>query len=61
MLVMQMNSPIVDDSCKREQKSLLVSYFSLNLHNHNWYFYKFFLCEVVNMVNVVGQIFFTNR
>ncbi|KAB7504537.1 Innexin inx2 [Armadillidium nasatum] len=61
MLVMQMNSPIVDDSCKREQKSLLVSYFSLNLHNHNWYFYKFFLCEVVNMINVVGQIFFTNR
>lgn len=61
MLVMQLNSPIVDEDSKRERKSMLVNYFSVNLHNHNFYAFKFFLCEVLNFVNVVGQIYFTDR
>lgn len=61
MLVMQLNCPIVDDSCKRDQKSMLVNYFALNLHNHNFYAYRFFFCEILNFINVVGQIYFTDR
>lgn len=61
MLVMQLNSPIVDDDAKRERKSMLVNYFAVNLHNHNFYFFKFLLCEVLNFANAVGQIYFTDR
>lgn len=61
MLVMQLNSPIVDDDAKRERKSMLVNYFAMNLHNHNFYALRFFLCEVLNFINVVGQIYFTDR
>jgi len=61
MLVMQLNSPIVDDDAKRERKSMLVSYFSMNMHNHNFYAFRFFVCELLNFVNVVGQIYFTDR
>lgn len=60
MLVMQLNSPIVDDDTKRERKAMLINYFFVNLHNHNFYAYRFFFCELLNFVNVVGQIYFTD-
>ena len=60
MLVMQLNSPIVDDDTKRERKNMLIHYFTVNLHNHNFYAYRFFFCELLNFVNVVGQIYFTD-
>jgi len=28
------------------------------MHNHNFYAIRFFLCEVLNFVNVIGQIYF---
>ncbi|XP_018021806.1 innexin inx2 [Hyalella azteca] len=61
MLVMQLNSPIVDDDAKRERKKMLVNYFNVNMHNHNFYAYRFFFCELLNFANVVGQIYFTDR
>jgi len=61
MLVMTLNSPIVEEGTKEECKGMLVNYCQTNMHNHNWYAYKFFLCEVLNFVNVVGQIYFTDR
>ncbi|KAK4311262.1 hypothetical protein Pmani_011948 [Petrolisthes manimaculis] len=61
MLVMQLNSPILDDDVKRDRKAMLVDYFSVNLHNHNFYAFRFFFCEVLNFVNVIGQIYFTDR
>ena len=29
----------------------------MNLHRQNFYAYRFFCCEVLNFVNVIGQIF----
>ena len=29
-----------------------------NRSRHNWYAAKFFFCECLNLVNVVGQIYF---
>ncbi|XP_068234407.1 uncharacterized protein [Palaemon carinicauda] len=60
-LVMELNSPIVEDDAKRERKTMLVNYFSQNLHNHNFYAFRFFVCELLNFVNVIGQIYFTDR
>jgi len=61
MLVMSLNSPILAESDKDESKNMLVNYCQTNMHNHNFYAYKFFLCEILNFVNVIGQIYFTDR
>jgi len=58
MLVLDLNCPIIADETKNERKALLVDYFSANLHNHNFYAIRFFICEILNFVNVVGQIYF---
>lgn len=58
MLVLDLNSPIVDTMCKNERKKILVDYFHENIHRHNFYAFRFFICEALNFVNVVGQIYF---
>ena len=58
MLVMDLNKPILSDAEKR--RSNLVEYFRLNIGKHSLYFWKFFFCEILNIVNVIGQIFFTD-
>ncbi|KAF0299720.1 Innexin inx2 [Amphibalanus amphitrite] len=60
MLVMEMNCPIIDEDAKRDRKKLLVDYFQMNLHNHNFYAIRFFFCEVLNFVNVICQMYFTD-
>merc|ERR1712141_916733 len=49
---------ILDPDTKRDQIKVLVDYFTINKNNHTFYAFKFFLCEVLNLVNVVGQIYF---
>lgn len=58
MLVLDLNCPIVNEDCKTDRKRLLVDYFATNLHMQNFYAFRFFICEVLNFINVVGQIFF---
>lgn len=58
MLVLDLNCPIVSDECKKDRKRLLIDYFTTNLHMQNFYAFRFFICEALNFVNVVGQIFF---
>ena len=36
-------------------------YFKEDLRGHGGYAINFFLCEIVALVNVVGQIYFTDR
>ncbi|CAG9858463.1 unnamed protein product [Phyllotreta striolata] len=58
MLVLDLNCPIVSEDCKKDRKQLLIDYFTSNLHMQNFYAFRFFICEVLNFVNVIGQIFF---
>ncbi|CAG9783340.1 unnamed protein product [Diatraea saccharalis] len=58
MLVLDLNCPVVGEDCKSDRKKLLVDYFHTNLHTQNFYAFRFFICEVLNFINVVGQIFF---
>ena len=60
LLLQDLNVPIVDADAKRERIKLLVEYFTTNKHNHNVYALKFFFCEILNFVNVFGQIYFTD-
>ncbi|XP_051153951.1 innexin inx2 [Leptopilina boulardi] len=60
MLVLDLNCPVVTDDCKSERRKLLVEYFATNLHTQNFYAFRFFLCEVLNFINVIGQIYFVD-
>lgn len=56
-LVLNLNLPILSEGEKAEQISLVVDYLKANLKYHNAYFYYFVMCEVLNFVNVVGQMY----
>jgi innexin len=58
MLVLDLNCPVINDECKDERKKILVEYFSENLNRHNFYAFRFFICEALNFINVLGQIYF---
>ncbi|XP_019871472.1 innexin inx2 [Aethina tumida] len=58
MLVLDLNCPIVNEECKADRKKLLIEYFTSNLHLQNFYAFRFFICEILNLINVIGQIFF---
>ncbi|KAF0289299.1 Innexin inx2 [Amphibalanus amphitrite] len=60
MLVMDMQSPVTKEEARRDRQKLITNYFSLNLHHHNFYAVRFFCCEVLNFLNVIAQIFFTD-
>jgi len=58
MLVQDMNVPIVEPDVKRDRIKILVEYFTVARNNHTFYSFRFFLCEFLNFINVVGQIYF---
>lgn len=58
MLVLDLNCPVVNDESKEERKKILVDYFSENLNRHNFYAFRFFICEALNFINVFVQIYF---
>merc|ERR1719394_1604681 len=39
---------------------ILVDYFIEDRHGHDFYAFRFFFCEFLNLFNVVGQLFFMN-
>ena len=43
------------DGCER-----LVKYVRETFHMHNFYAFKYFICDILNFVNVVGQLFLLN-
>ena len=59
-LVLDLSNPIIAPETKEEQKELLIGYFTSNLRSHNSYAIRFFVCEVLNFINVIGQIFFVD-
>jgi hypothetical protein len=57
MLVLDLNCPVVSEESKAARKKLLINYLAANLHTQNFYAIRFFICEVLNFINVVGQIY----
>jgi len=58
MLVQELNLPIVEENTKLDRIQILIDYFTDTRHNHNSYTFRFFFCELLNFINVVGQIYF---
>ena len=43
---------------KRQKKKLLLDYLYANLKNHNFWAYRYFFCEFLGILNVVGENYF---
>ena len=55
---LELNLPIVEEDTKLDRIQILIDYFTDTRHNHDSYTFRFFFCELLNFVNVVGQIYF---
>ncbi|KAF0299509.1 Innexin shaking-B [Amphibalanus amphitrite] len=60
-LLLDMDIGLVADVEKKQKKKMLLDYLHINLCHHNWWFYKYFFCELLALANVVGQIFLIDR
>lgn len=60
LLVSELNLPIVETENKNDRIDHLINYFSDSKNNNEWYALRFFLCETLNFINVIGQIFFVD-
>ncbi|AIK25668.1 Vinx1 [Hyposoter didymator ichnovirus] len=60
MLTADLTAPVIRKDEIEEKTESLLSYVIKNMHNHNSYAYSYFACELLNLTNVVSQIFFMN-
>ncbi|XP_039753949.1 innexin inx2-like [Pararge aegeria] len=57
-LASELDSPMVPKDWSECKRAELVSYLTYtNLYTHNMYALRYAFCEILNLVNVVGQIF----
>ncbi|KAM7305017.1 innexin inx2 [Ixodes scapularis] len=56
-LVLDLNSPVLCDDKRKCSRKLLVEYFINNIGHHKMYTLYYFICEILNFVNVIGQIY----
>ena len=53
--MMDLDLGIISEVEKRQKKKLLVDYLYSNLKNHNFWTYRYFFCELLSLLNVVGK------
>jgi len=58
LLIQDLQEPIMKEDLKKRQIEDIVNYFDKFRGTHTSYAVKYFLCELLSFVNVVGQIFF---
>ncbi len=58
MLIQGMDGLMLDGEGEkfRDRRSAIVHYFFRTFRTHNSYVYKFILCEVLNLVNILLQV-----
>ena len=56
-LTLNLNMAILNESDRQEQIKLLVLYLKNNFTEHNLYFFRFVFCELINLLNIILQIF----
>ena len=57
-ITLDLHVPMVDEDQKEDRKKVLVEYFVEDRGVHDMYALKFFFCEFLNLINVIGQLFF---
>lgn len=59
-LAHDLRSPFLSKECISEKIEHIADFFFIQLHKQDFYAYKYFGCELLNFINVVGQISFMN-
>ena len=52
---MDLDLGIISEVEKRQKKKLLLDYLYSNLKNHNFWAYRYFFCELLGLINVIGK------
>lgn len=60
-IMLGLNSPVPAPGKKDENRQILADYLVENLGNNSFYAFEFFVCEVLNFVNVVGQMYLMDK
>jgi hypothetical protein len=53
-LTMDLDLGIISEGEKRLKKKLILDYIYANLKHHNFWAYRYFFCELLALLNVVG-------
>lgn len=61
MLINDKTAPVLSKNDIEEKAESLLDYFITNIHQHNFYAYSYFACELLHLTNVVAQIIFMNN
>ncbi|BAF45761.1 viral innexin-g1.2 [Ichnoviriform fugitivi] len=61
LLAAEINSPILSQDRIKKETERLSQYFTMHLHTHNFYAYRYFFCELLNLINIECQIIFLNQ
>ena len=56
-LRMDLNIGVLSDVDKKLKKKLLLDYLYSNLKQHNFWAYRYFFCEFLGILNIVGKLF----
>lgn len=60
-LLQELNQPVVPEDEKKRRLKRLVRYFRASMHNHSSYAFRYLLCELIALINVISQIYFINH
>ena len=52
---MDLDLGIITEAEKRQKKKLLLDYLYANMKNHNFWAYRYFFCEFLALLNVLGK------
>ena len=58
---MDLDLGIISEVEKRQKKKLLLDYLYSNLKNHNFWAYRYFFCELLGLINVIGKYVLLNK
>ncbi|KAJ9596568.1 hypothetical protein L9F63_012401 [Diploptera punctata] len=62
LLSADLGGPLVNENWSSERKKRILDYFgSSDVHINTFYALRFALCEVLNFINVIGQIYFLDE
>ena len=53
--MMDLDIGVVSEVEKKQKKKLLLDYLYDNLKNHNWWAYRYFFCELLAFLNIIGK------
>jgi len=60
MLIQDLDGPMIEKEAAKDRRTVIVNWVTRTVRTHNIYVYKFVFCEVLNFINVVGQMYLMN-